>query len=80
MNLAIASEEELDGAQPADDLLEMDGMERHLAFILASRGIKTMEDLAEQSVDDLVDIEEVDEERAAALIMTARAPWFESEQ
>ncbi|APX91681.1 transcription termination/antitermination protein NusA [Halomonas sp. 1513] len=80
LNLAIASEEQLDGAQPADDLLEMDGMERHLAFILASRGIVTMEDLAEQSVDDLKDIEGVDEERAAALIMTARAPWFESEQ
>jgi len=80
LNLAIASEEELDGAQPAEDLLEMDGMERHLAFILASRGITTMEDLAEQSVDDLMDIEELDEERAAALIMTARAPWFEGEQ
>jgi N utilization substance protein A len=80
LTLAIASEEELDGAQPADDLLEMDGMERHLAFILASRGIVTMEDLAEQSVDDLMDIEGMDEERAAALIMTARAPWFESEQ
>ena len=80
LNLAIASEEQLDGAQPADDLLEMEGMERHLAFILASRGIVTMEDLAEQSVDDLEDIEGVDEERAAALIMTARAPWFESEQ
>ncbi|WP_280548884.1 MULTISPECIES: transcription termination factor NusA [unclassified Halomonas] len=80
LNLAIASEEELDGAQPADDLLEMDGMERHLAFILASQGIVTMEDLAEQSVDDLLDIEGIDEERAAALIMTARAPWFENEQ
>ena len=80
LNLAIASEEELDGAQPADDLLEMDGMERHLAFILASRDIVTMEDLAEQSVDDLTDIEGIDEERAAALIMTARAPWFENEQ
>ncbi|PMR75947.1 transcription termination factor NusA [Billgrantia endophytica] len=80
LNLAIASEEELDGAQPADDLLEMDGMERHLAFILASRGIVTMEDLAEQSVDDLMDIEGMDEERAAALIMTARAPWFANEQ
>ncbi|HSP56681.1 MAG TPA: transcription termination factor NusA [Halomonas sp.] len=79
LNLAIASEEELDGAQPADDLLEMDGMERHLAFILASRKIVTMEDLAEQSVDDLMDIEGMDEERAAALIMTARAPWFEGE-
>lgn len=80
LNLAIASEEELDGAQPADDLLAMEGMERHLALILASKGIRTMEDLAEQSVDDLMDIEELDEERAAALIMTARAPWFESEQ
>ncbi|MGR4070287.1 transcription termination factor NusA [Halomonas sp. LR3S48] len=80
LTLAIASEEALDGAQPADDLLEMDGMERHLAFILASRGIVTMEDLAEQSVDDLMDIEGMDEERAAALIMTARAPWFENEQ
>ncbi|AQU84836.1 MAG: transcription termination/antitermination protein NusA [Halomonas sp.] len=79
LTMAIASEEALDGAQPADDLLEMDGMERHLAFILASRGIVTMEDLAEQSVDDLVDIEELDEARAAALIMTARAPWFEDE-
>ncbi len=80
LNLAIASEEALDGAQPADDLLEMEGMERHLAFILASRGIVTMEDLAEQSVDDLMDIEGMDEERAASLIMTARAPWFENEQ
>ncbi|MBF57276.1 MAG: transcription termination/antitermination protein NusA, partial [Halomonas sp.] len=73
LTMAIATEEALDGAQPAADLLEMDGMERHLAFILASRGIVTMEDLAEQSVDDLVDIEELDEARAAALIMTARA-------
>lgn len=80
LNLAIASEEELDGAQPADDLLEMDGMDRHLAFILASRGIVTMEDLAEQAIDDLKDIEDVNEERAAALIMTARAPWFASEE
>ncbi|MBF7053470.1 transcription termination/antitermination protein NusA [Halomonas sp. KAO] len=79
LNLAIASEEALDGAQPADDLLEMDGMERHLAFILASRGVVSMEDLAEQSVDDLLDIEGMDEERAASLIMTARAPWFENE-
>jgi N utilization substance protein A len=79
LNLAIASEEALDGAQPANDLLEMEGMERHLAFILASQGIVTMEDLAEQAVDDLLDIDGMDEERAAALIMTARAPWFESE-
>jgi len=73
---AIASEEKLEGSEPAEDLLTMDGMDRHLAFVLASKGIVTMEDLAEQSVDELVDIEELDETRAAELIMTARAPWF----
>jgi transcription termination/antitermination protein NusA len=73
---AIASEEKLEGSEPAEDLLNMEGMERHLAFVMASKGIITMEDLAEQSVDELVEIDEIDEERAAALIMTARAPWF----
>ncbi|HDK02261.1 MAG TPA: hypothetical protein ENG84_00205, partial [Gammaproteobacteria bacterium] len=43
-------------------------------------GVVTMEDLAEQSVDELKEIADVDEERAAQLIMTARAPWFENEQ
>jgi N utilization substance protein A len=80
LNLAIASEEKLDKAEPAADLLEMDGMDKHLAFLLAAQGVITMEDLAEQSVDDLLDIEGLDEERAAALIMTARAPWFAEEE
>ncbi|WP_250655153.1 transcription termination factor NusA [Alkalimarinus coralli] len=79
LNQAIASEEALEGTEPAKDLLEMDGMERHLAFVLASKGIVSMEDLAEQSVDDLIDIEGIDEERAGQLIMTARAPWFENQ-
>lgn len=73
---AIASEEKLESAEPAEDLLKMDGMDRHLAFVLASKGIVTMEDLAEQSVDELEIIKELDKERAAELIMTARAPWF----
>jgi N utilization substance protein A len=80
INLAIASEEQLGDAEPAEDLLTMDGMERPLAFQLASRGIVTMEDLAEQSVEDLLDIEGLTEEKAAELIMTARAPWFAQEQ
>jgi N utilization substance protein A len=75
---AIASEERLDAAEPAEDLLEMEGMDRHTAFQLASHGIVTMEDLAEQGVDDLLEIDGMDAERAARLIMTARAPWFES--
>ncbi len=76
---AIASEEELEGAEPAQDLLEMEGMDRHLAFILANHGIVTMEDLAEQAVDDLLEIEGIEEERAGALIMKAREPWFAEE-
>jgi len=76
---AIRTEEKLDKNEPAKDLLEMDGMDKHLAFVLASNGIITMEDLAEQSVDELMEIEELDETRAGELIMTARAPWFAEE-
>jgi transcription termination/antitermination protein NusA len=73
---AIATEEKLGSNEPAKDLLEMEGMDKHLAYVLASKGIITMEDLAEQAVDDIVDVEGMDAERAAQLIMTARAPWF----
>jgi len=77
----IASEEKLEGSEPAEDLLNMEGMDKHLAYVLASKGIITMEDLAEQAIEDLIDIEELDEVRAGELIMTARAPWFaEAEQ
>lgn len=76
---ALTSEEELEKAQPADDLLNMDGMDRDTAVLLANNGIITMEDLAEQAVDDLLEIEGMEEERAAELIMTARAPWFAEE-
>jgi len=73
---AIASEEQLDSSEPAEDLLSMEGMDKYLAYTLASKGIITMEDLAEQAVEDLMEIEEMDEQRAGKLIMTARAPWF----
>jgi N utilization substance protein A len=75
----LASEEALANAEPAQDLLEMDGMDTRLAFQLAKMGITTMEDLAEQAVDDLLDVESLDTERAGKLIMTARAPWFEED-
>ncbi|MGD2119420.1 MAG: transcription termination factor NusA [Chromatiales bacterium] len=73
---AIAKEEAISEAQPAEDLLNMDGMDSETAHILASRNVITMEDLAEQSVDELMEIEGMDEKRAGELIMTARAPWF----
>lgn len=76
---AIAMEEKIMQSKPADDLLAMDGMDDHTAHLLASHGITTMEDLAEQSLDELTEIEGIDEKRASELIMTARAPWFENE-
>lgn len=73
---ALASEEKV-GGQPAADLLGMEGMDEVLAYKLASNGICTMEELAEQAVDDVLEIApELGEEKIASLIMTARAPWF----
>ncbi|XOV85958.1 MAG: transcription termination factor NusA [Pseudomonadota bacterium] len=77
--LELASEEQLDNVEPAEDLLNMEGMDKRLAYILASAGIVSMEDLAEQAIDDLLEIEDMGEERAGQLIMAARAPWFEAE-
>lgn len=74
---AITNEEKLVDAHPAEDLLTMDGMSEALAYEMASRGVVTMEDLAEQSIDELLEIEDLDEEKAGQLIMTARIPWFE---
>lgn len=81
---ALASEEALEGAAPADDLkalLDEQGQEGRLAFVLAKNGIVTQEDLAEQATDDLVELEELglDDAQASALIMAARAPWFAEE-
>ena len=70
---ALAGEE---SREPADDLLAMEGMSPGLAYKLADRGVCTMDELAELSVDELTDIESVDEASAAALIMKAREPWF----
>jgi N utilization substance protein A len=76
---AIMKEEKIGDAEPAEDLLGMEGMDKDLAYELAGRGVVTMEDLAEQAVDELLDIDGMERERAGALIMTARAPWFAEE-
>ncbi|SHI48735.1 transcription termination factor NusA [Cycloclasticus pugetii] len=73
---AIASEEVLEEHEPAKDLLNMEGMDRELAFKLASKEIVTMEDLANLATDELLEITSIDEERATTLIMKAREPWF----
>jgi N utilization substance protein A len=70
----IASEEKVEGM--ASDLQALEGMDGPTARLLASKGIKTQEELAELAVDDLVELTEMDPERAKTLIMAARAPWF----
>lgn len=77
---AIAMEEKLSGANPDKSLLEVEGMDELTARLLASHDINTQENLADLSVDELLEIEEIDEERARELIMAARAPWFAEEQ
>lgn len=72
---AIATEEQLEGV--AEDLLNLEGMEKPLAAKLAANGIKTRDDLAELAVDEVVEYTGIDEERAKQLIITARAHWFE---
>lgn len=77
---AIASEEQLEMAEPAEDLLAMEGITEELAKLMASKGIATVDDLAEQSVDELTEIDAIDAEQAATLIMKARESWFTDEQ
>ncbi len=74
---AIAEEEQVESQMPAEDLLNLEGMTPELARELAQKGIITQEDLAEMSTDELVEITDIDKEKAADLIMKARAPWFE---
>jgi transcription termination/antitermination protein NusA len=73
---AIASEETINQAGIAEDLLGMEGMTTELALAFSRIGVKTMEDLAEQSIDEVMQVEGMDEEKAGQLIMAARAPWF----
>ncbi len=75
----IASEEGITDAPPAEDLLALEGMDSELAATLAHRGVITREDLAEQSVGDVLDIADIDEQRAGELIMKAREIWFADE-
>ena len=75
---AIASEEKVDESGPAEDLLAIVGMDKELAYELAARGIRTRDELADQSLDELEAVPGLDPERAGQLIMAARAHLFEA--
>lgn len=73
----LAEEEALKQAHIEDRLLNLEGMERHIALKLAEKQITTLEELAEQGVDDLAEIEELTADKAGELIMAARQIcWF----
>jgi N utilization substance protein A len=72
---AIVDEEQLENV--ADDLLNLEGMDKPLAAKLARANIRTRDDLADLAVDELVELSGIDDERAKNLITTARAHWFE---
>jgi N utilization substance protein A len=74
---AIASEESIDGVE--QDMLQLEGMDNQLAAKLAAQGVKTRDDLADLSVDELSEMTGMEAERAKGLIMAARAHWFADE-
>ncbi len=69
---AISTEENLDEHGPEDDLLELKSINEELAYSLARLGVNTREKLAEQSIDELIDIDGLDEEKAGTIILEAR--------
>jgi len=76
---AIADEEKISQSKPEEDLVALEGMDEHTAHLLAANGIRTREDLADQAVDELLEIEGITEDRARELIMKAREIWFENQ-
>ena len=76
LNKAIAQEEQVALSEPGEDLLSLKEMDKGLAHLLASKGVATAEDLAELAASELCEMVGIDEERAKALILEARAPWF----
>jgi N utilization substance protein A len=75
---AIVDEEQLE--KVADDLLSLEGMDKTLAAKLAKHGITDRDALADLAVDELVELTEMDEDAAKALITVARAHWFAEEE
>ena len=79
LSKAISSAEGSDEEYDAD-LLQVDGVDEALAGQLARGGIKTRDDLAELGADELMELIEIEEDKAGEMIMAARAHWFADEQ
>ena len=75
--LTLAMELSSDSDEDSNDLMSLEGVDMTLALELNQKGITDREELAEQSVDELIQLVDMNEEAAAKLIMEARAHWFE---
>ena len=73
---AISTEENLEEHGPSDDLLALKTVSEEIAYSLARGGINTKNLLAEQSIDELIEIDGIDEEMASSMILEAREDWF----
>jgi transcription termination/antitermination protein NusA len=72
LNDALAVEEEIEDHKPSEDLLAVDGMDETTAYAIAGHGVITRQDLADLATFELLEMVDMDEAQAAALIMAAR--------
>lgn len=70
----LAAEEKLNSI--ADDLRNLDGLDDDMLRDLVDANITNRDDLAELSIDELIEITGVSKEEAEQVILTARAHWF----
>ena len=77
--LTLAMEISSEDENEPTDLMSVEGVDLTLAIELNQKGIRSRDDLAEQSVDELTEIIDLDEKKAGDLIMKARAHWFKED-
>ncbi|MBL0089098.1 MAG: transcription termination/antitermination protein NusA [Ideonella sp.] len=74
LTMEIAHEENVE--EVSQDLRDLEGLSVDLIGKLADGGVHTRDDLADLAVDELIEMTQVDEPTAKALIMKAREHWF----
>ena len=77
LTITIAAEEKL--GEVSEDMRNLDGVDSDMLRKLAEAGVTQRDDLAELSVDELVEITGIDEEEAKKVILAAREHWFTEE-
>jgi len=74
LTMEIVKEEKLDGV--SQNLRDLEGMTPELIATLEKGGVNTRDELADLAVDELVELTQVSDDEAKALIMKAREHWF----